>query len=69
MIVVEPWEPSVAVITRGGATTGIDQATQIEPTVQAQPQVRPTAQKKALLDVQKQKRILMDVRLEFIGTK
>ena len=53
-------------ITRGGATTGADQATQTEPAAQAQPQVQPTVQKKASLDGQKKKRILMDVRLEFV---
>ena len=31
MIVTEPREPNVEVVTRGSAMTGIDQATQIEP--------------------------------------
>ena len=53
MIVAEPREPSVVVITRGGATMGTDQDTQTEPVAQAQSQVRPAAQKKAPLDVQK----------------
>ena len=55
MIVREPREPSVAMITRGGAEMGADQATQIEPTVKKQPQVRPTTQKKVPLDVQNKK--------------
>ena len=37
MIVTEPPEPNVAVVTRGGATTGADQATQIEPMEHMQP--------------------------------
>ena len=43
MIVTKPREPNVAVVTRGGAATGADQAMQIEPAAQARPQVRPAA--------------------------
>ena len=68
MIVVEPWEPSVALITRGGVVMGADQAMPTEPTVQAQPQVRPTAQNKASLVVQEQKHVFMDVCPELVET-
>ena len=68
MIVTKPLEPNVAVVTRGGAAMGADQATQTEPVIQAQPQVRLAAQKKAPLDVQKKKNIFMDVRIDFVGT-
>ena len=35
MIVIEPREPNLVVVTRGGAMMGADQATQIEPATQA----------------------------------
>ena len=66
MIVAEPWEPSVAMITRGGVVIVAYKATQTKLAALAQPQVRPIAQKKSLLDVQEQKRIFMDVRPKFV---
>ena len=65
MIVTEPWEPNAVVVTRGGATTGADQATQTDPVMHVQPQVRPAAKKKAPIDIQEQKCIFMDVCPEF----
>ena len=47
MISAELRQPNVAVVTRGGAATGVDQNTP-----QGYPQVRPATQNKALLDVQ-----------------
>ena len=67
MIVIEPWEPNVAVVTRGGAVRGVDKVMQAKPTRQAQPQVQPAMQNKAPLDVQKKKCIFMDVRPNFVG--
>ena len=37
MIFVEPQETNVEVVTRGGATIGVDQATQTDPVTHAQP--------------------------------
>ena len=69
MIFIEPWEPNVAVVMRGGAMIGAYQATQIDPTMHMQPQVRPAAKKKAPIDIQEQKHIFMDVCLEFISAE
>ena len=69
MIVIEPLEPSVAMITRGGVVIVAYKATQTKLAAQAQPQVRPIAQKKSPLYVQKPKRIFIDRRPEVVRMK
>ena len=56
LIYVEPRQPSLTIVTRGGVATGADQNT-----LQEHPQVRPMAQKKALLDFQQEKEVFLDV--------
>ena len=55
MIYIEPRQPNLAVVTRGGAVIGADQNT-----LQGHPQVRHTAQKKAPLDVQQEKEVFLE---------
>ena len=50
IIFVEPREPHVGVVKRGGVATGADQNTH-----QGNPHVRSASQKKSLLDVYKEK--------------
>ena len=69
MIVYERRELNVAMVTRGCAMIGADQATQTYPTTHAQPQVRPATKKKAPIDIQEQKHIFMDVCPDFIGAE
>ena len=57
MISIEPRQPKLDVVTRGGATIGADQNTP-----QGHPHVRPAAQKKALLDVQQEKEFFLEAR-------
>ena len=59
-ISVEPREPHIVVVTRGGVVTGVDQEA-----LYRQPQARSTAQKKAPFDVQKEMEVFLDVRQEF----
>ena len=54
MIVDEPWDLNIIIVTWGGAMIGADQD---NPQEQLQPQVRPVAQKKEPLTDQKQKEI------------
>ena len=56
MISVEPRQPNLVVVTRGGVAMGADQNT-----LQGQPQVRPATQKKAPLDVQQEKEVFLEV--------
>ena len=69
MIVAEPQEPTIAVVTSGGDAMGADQAMETEHVTQAEPLVCPAVQKKTPLDVQEQKHIFMDVRPYFVGTE
>ena len=69
MIVGEPREINVAMVTRGGATIGADQAMKIEHVAHGKPQVQPSMKKKAPLDIQEQKSIFMDVCPDFVNTE
>ena len=59
MIVGEPQDLEIVVVTWGGATTRVDQD---KPQEKSQPQVRPAAHKMEPLNVQKQKEVLWDVK-------
>ena len=63
MIVTEPTEPSVTVVTWGGVVTGADQNVSQE---QMQPHVQPMVQKKVSFDIQKHKQVFMDMWPEFV---
>ena len=59
MIVAKPRDLNIAVVTRGGVTTGAEHDKQQE---QPQPQVRPAVQKKESPIGQKHKQIFWDVQ-------
>ena len=61
MIYVEPREPHIVVVTRGGFATREDQNTH-----QGQPEVRTATQKKYPLYVQKEKGFFLEVRPKFV---
>ena len=63
MIVVEPWDLNVPIVTQGGVATGAYQDKSQE---QLQLQVRPATQKNVSFEVQKQKEVFLEVRLNFV---
>ena len=64
MVVAEPRELSVPVITSRGVVTGTNLKTMQE---QISRQVWKTTQKKVSFDIQKQKQVFMDVRPDFMN--
>ena len=56
MISAEPRQPNLAIVTRGGVATGVDQNTP-----QGHLQVRAATQNKAPLDVQQEKELFLEV--------